>query len=80
MVNPTRRPLLSTIRFTPTDPPGVLLELMAGAKLAHIPYKGSGPALTGVLAGEVQFIITGIATVLPQAESGRAGIVAVCGE
>ncbi len=59
---------------------GALLESMAGIKLVHVPYKGSGPALTGVLSGEVDLIITGIATVLPQVKSGRAKIIAVCGE
>lgn len=59
---------------------GALLETMAGIKLTHVPYKGSGPALTGVLSGEVQFIITGIATVLPHAKTGRAKIIAVCGD
>jgi tripartite-type tricarboxylate transporter receptor subunit TctC len=59
---------------------GALLESMAGIKLVHVPYKGSGPALTGMLGGEVDFIITGIATVLPHAKSGKAKIIAVCGE
>ncbi|MGE5524527.1 MAG: Bug family tripartite tricarboxylate transporter substrate binding protein [Rhodospirillaceae bacterium] len=59
---------------------GALLESMAGIKLVHVPYKGSGPALTGMLSGEVQLIITGIATVLPHAKSGKAKIIAVCGE
>jgi len=59
---------------------GALLESMAGIKLTHVPYKGSGPALTGMLSGEVQLIITGIATVLPHAKSGKAKIIAVCGE
>lgn len=57
---------------------GALLESMAGIRLIHVPYKGSGPALTGVLAGEVDFVITGIATVLPQAKAGKAKIIAVC--
>lgn len=59
---------------------GALLESMAGIRLVHVPYKGSGPALTGMLGGEVQLIITGIATVLPHAKSGKAKIIAVCGE
>ncbi len=59
---------------------GALLESMAGIKLVHVPYKGSGPALTGMLGGEVQLIITGIATVLPHAKTGKAKIIAVCGE
>lgn len=59
---------------------GALLETMAGIKLVHVPYKGSGPALTGMLGGEVDFIITGIATVLPHAKSGKAKIIAVCSD
>jgi tripartite-type tricarboxylate transporter receptor subunit TctC len=57
---------------------GALLEMMAGIKLVHVPYKGSGPALTGMLSGDVDLIITGIATLLPQAKSGKAKIIAVC--
>jgi tripartite-type tricarboxylate transporter receptor subunit TctC len=55
---------------------GALLETMAGIKLLHVPYKGSGPAATAALAGEVQFVITGIATVLPQWKSGKLKILA----
>lgn len=57
---------------------GALLEAMAGIKLLHVPFKGSGPAMTGVLGGQVQLIITGIATVLPHAKSGKAKILAYC--
>lgn len=35
---------------------GALLETMAGIRLVHLPYKGSGPALTGMLGGEVDLI------------------------
>lgn len=59
---------------------GVLLESKAGIKLLHVPFKGSGPAMTGVLGGQVQLVITGIATVLPHAKSGRAKILAFLSE
>ena len=59
---------------------GALLESMAGIKLLHVPYKGSGPAMTGTLGGQTQLIITGIATVLPHVKSGKAKILAVCAE
>jgi tripartite-type tricarboxylate transporter receptor subunit TctC len=59
---------------------GALLESMAGIKLLHVPYKGAGPAATAMLGGEVNFVITGIATVLPQWKSGKTKIVAVCAE
>ncbi|MEQ1772585.1 MAG: tripartite tricarboxylate transporter substrate binding protein [Burkholderiales bacterium] len=59
---------------------GALLETMAGIKLLHVPFKGAGPALTATLGGEVPLVITGIATVLPHAKTGRARILAFCAE
>ncbi len=59
---------------------GALLENMAGIKLLHVPFKGSGPAMTAVLGGQVQLIITGAATVMPHAKSGKAKILAFAAE
>ncbi len=59
---------------------GAMLEIMAGIKLLHVPFKGAGPALTATLGGEVPLVITGIATVLPHAKTGRARILAFCAE
>jgi tripartite-type tricarboxylate transporter receptor subunit TctC len=59
---------------------GALLETMAGIKLLHVPFKGSGPAMTGVLGGQVQLIITGLATAVPHAKSGKAKILAYCAD
>jgi tripartite-type tricarboxylate transporter receptor subunit TctC len=59
---------------------GALLETMAGIKLLHVPFKGSGPAMTAVLGGQTQLIITGVATVLPHAKSGKAKILAFAAE
>ncbi|MDB5862940.1 MAG: hypothetical protein JWO70_746 [Betaproteobacteria bacterium] len=56
---------------------GALLETMAGVKLLHVPYKGSGPATTAALGGEVQIVITGIATVMPHGKSGKLRILAI---
>lgn len=59
---------------------GAQFESLTGIRLVHVPYKGSGPAFTGMLSGEVDLIITGIATVLPQVKSGRAKFIAVTAE
>jgi len=59
---------------------GALLETMAGIKLLHVPFKGSGPAMVAVLGGEVNFVITGAATVLPHAKTGKAKILAFASE
>ena len=56
---------------------GALLESMAGIKLLHVPYKGSGPATTAALGGEVDLVITGIATVTPQWKAGKLKILAI---
>ena len=56
---------------------GALLESMAGIKLLHIPYKGSGPATTAALGGEVDIVITGIATVTPHWKAGKLKILAI---
>src|SRR3954463_5098424 len=56
---------------------GALLESMAGIKLTHIPYKGSGPATIALLGGEVDIVITGIATVTPQWKAGKLKILAI---
>jgi tripartite-type tricarboxylate transporter receptor subunit TctC len=42
-----------------------LLQLTSGMKLLHIPYKGTGPGMTALLAGEIQVLVVGLATVLP---------------
>jgi tripartite-type tricarboxylate transporter receptor subunit TctC len=55
---------------------GALLEALAGIKLLHVPYKGSGPATTAAVGGEVQLVITGIATVAPHSKSGKLKILA----
>ena len=42
-----------------------LLQLTSGMKLLHVPYKGTGPGMTALLAGEIQVLVVGLATVLP---------------
>lgn len=55
---------------------GALLEAIAGIKLLHVPYKGSGAAATAALSGEVQFVITGIGTLVSHWKAGKMKILA----
>src|SRR5688500_6162655 len=55
---------------------GALLETMAGIKLLHVPYKGSGPAATAALQGEVQLVITGIGTLVSHWKAGKLKVIA----
>ena len=59
---------------------GALLENLAGIKLLHVPFKGSGPAMNAVLGGQVNLIITGAATVIPHAKAGRSKVIAFAAE
>lgn len=54
-----------------------LYKLQAGVKATHIPYKGTGPALIGLLAGEYQFNFAGLLGTLPQARAGKLRALAV---
>ena len=56
---------------------GELLKTLTGAPLVHIPYKGSGPAMTDVIAGNVACMFDIPVTVLPQLKSGRIRALAI---
>jgi tripartite-type tricarboxylate transporter receptor subunit TctC len=44
---------------------GEMLGMQAGVKFQHIPYKGGGPAIADVIAGQVPIIISGLAAAMP---------------
>ena len=50
---------------------GELFKFMAGVDLTHIPYKGSTPAVTDLLAGEVQVMFDVTPTSLPHIKAGK---------
>lgn len=50
---------------------GELLKVLTGAPLTHIPYKGSGPAMTDVVGGTVPAMFDIPVTLLPHVRSGR---------
>ena len=54
-----------------------LFAIMAGVKLNHVPYKGTGPALTDTIAGQTDLYFSGIAAALPHVRSGRLRAIAV---
>jgi tripartite-type tricarboxylate transporter receptor subunit TctC len=54
-----------------------LFQLMAKVKLQHIPYRGSSPALQGLLAGDVDLMFDNLGSSLPLVESGKLKLLAV---
>lgn len=54
-----------------------LLKLMTKTEMVHIPYKGLGPALTDLIGGRLQLIISTMASALPQVKSGKLRPLAV---
>jgi tripartite-type tricarboxylate transporter receptor subunit TctC len=56
---------------------GALFNSMAGVQLNHVPYKGSGPAMQDLLAGEVGVSFAGVPNVLGNVRGGRLRALAV---
>jgi len=56
---------------------GELFQSLTGTKLLHVPYKGSAPALTGLMGGEVDMIFDNITSSLPFYQRQRLDILAV---
>ena len=54
-----------------------LFALMAGFKLNHVPYKGTGPALTDTIGGQTNATLGSTASTLPHVRSGRLRALAV---
>ncbi|MBR0645016.1 Bug family tripartite tricarboxylate transporter substrate binding protein [Plastoroseomonas hellenica] len=56
---------------------GALLSLVFGAEMEHVPYRGTGPAITDVLAGRVQILTNAAAPLRPHIASGGLRAIAV---
>ena len=50
---------------------GEMFDLMAGIRTTHIPYKGAGPALTDLIAGQIHFGFNNLLSGLPHVRTGR---------
>jgi tripartite-type tricarboxylate transporter receptor subunit TctC len=56
---------------------GELFKAMAGVNLLHVPYKGTGQALTDLLAGHIHAMFAPAQTVMPHVQSGKLRALAV---
>ena len=63
--------------------PHLLLELFkleAGVNIVHVPYRGTAPMLTAILAGEVQVVADPMTTSLPHIQAGKLRAIAIAGD
>ena len=58
---------------------GELFQYMTGIKWVHIPYRGGGPGLVALLAGEVSLTFGNVPTVIRQARDGKLRAIATTG-
>src|SRR3989304_2784602 len=76
------KPIRWVVAFPPGGGPHLAIELlnsMAGARMTHVPYKGSGPGMTDLLAGHVQLTIDSVVQSLPYVKAGRLRAIAITG-
>jgi tripartite-type tricarboxylate transporter receptor subunit TctC len=59
---------------------GELFKLRTGTDIVHVPFKGSGPSMSSLLAGDVDMTFANIPVILPQVRAGRLRALAVAGD
>jgi len=59
--------------------PVELLQSMAGLKMQHVPYKGSGPAIADIIGGQIQAMLLTIPAVMPYLDAGTLRPIATSG-
>jgi tripartite-type tricarboxylate transporter receptor subunit TctC len=58
---------------------GILVSQTAGMPLTHVPYKGVGPSVADMVAGQIAASVVPIGTVVPQVKAGKARVLAHSG-
>ena len=57
-----------------------LFKVNAGVDIVHVPYRGGGPMVTDLVAGQVQMTVNGKSVLLPHIQSGKLRALAVTGD
>ncbi|WP_454674771.1 Bug family tripartite tricarboxylate transporter substrate binding protein [Achromobacter pestifer] len=56
---------------------GELFQVVTSTRLMHVPYRGSGPAITDLLGGQIDMVIETLPALLPQVASGKIRLLGV---
>jgi tripartite-type tricarboxylate transporter receptor subunit TctC len=64
---------------SPAHLAGAMLNVLAGVKTMHIPYKGAAPAMSDMIGGQIQFLITSPLVAMPHGRAGRIKVLASTG-
>ncbi len=56
---------------------GELFQVVTGTRLMHVPYRGSGPAITDLLGGQIDMVIETLPALLPQVATGKIRLLGV---
>jgi tripartite-type tricarboxylate transporter receptor subunit TctC len=75
--NPGKLTMASSGIGTPPHVIGELFKMMAGVNLVHVPYRGSGPALIDLLAGQVQVSFPSMTSSIEYVRTGKLRALAV---
>jgi tripartite-type tricarboxylate transporter receptor subunit TctC len=59
---------------------GELFQALTGTKIVHVPYKGTAPAMTDLISGQVQMMFTSMPTVLAHVKAGRLRLLGTGGK
>ena len=59
---------------------GEEFKIRAGIDMIHVPYKGTGPAVTDTLGGHIDVVLTGIGEIVPHATSGDLRVLGIMSE
>jgi tripartite-type tricarboxylate transporter receptor subunit TctC len=64
---------------SPAHLAGAMLNVLAVINMLHVPYKGAAPALTDMMAGHIQVLITSPLVAMPHGRAGRIKVLATTG-
>lgn len=78
--NPGKVNMASSGSGTSVHLSGELFKFMTGCDMVHVPYKGAGPALIDLTAGQVQVLFDNLPSSVPHIKNGRIRALAVTSE